>query len=153
MVTPVLRSSSERIGATARDMNHFAFVDLRDRYGITQVVFYNPGEGDAAKADPTMLKNYQAACGLGREFVIQIEGKVIERSNKHRNRPTGEVEVVCETLVVLNAGDVLTCKTVLLMPCRLCSGSLEDRRPWAALLGTLPDLDVSIRGAARLAWL
>lgn len=82
----------------ARDMNHFAFVDLRDRFGITQIVFQNPGEG----GDAATLDNYAAAKALGREFVIAVEGTVVERSNKNKNRPTGEVEVVATSLVVLN---------------------------------------------------
>eukprot|EP00929_Paragymnodinium_shiwhaense_P060952 TRINITY_DN3042_c0_g2_i1.p1 TRINITY_DN3042_c0_g2~~TRINITY_DN3042_c0_g2_i1.p1 ORF type:complete len:852 (+),score=329.27 TRINITY_DN3042_c0_g2_i1:84-2639(+) len=81
----------------SRDMNHFAFVDVRDRFGITQVIF--PKEG----ADAEGLKRYEAACKLGREFVIKATGKVVERSNKNKNRPTGEIEVVADALEVLNS--------------------------------------------------
>jgi len=83
----------------ARDMNHFSFVDVRDRYGITQVVF--PKEG----ADEAGLKRYEASNKLGREFVIKVSGKVVERSNKNANRPTGEVEVIAESLEVLNSSN------------------------------------------------
>ena len=86
---------------TARDMNHFAFVDLRDRYGITQIVFQNPGEG----GDATVLANYMAARALGREFVIAVEGAVVERSNKNPNRATGDVEVQASSLTVLNKSE------------------------------------------------
>jgi aspartyl-tRNA synthetase len=68
------------------------FVDLRDRYGITQLVFNM--ETDA--------KLCETARKLGREFVIQIEGKVIERSSKNKNMPTGDVEIEVEKLTVLN---------------------------------------------------
>lgn len=81
----------------ARDMNHFAFVDLRDRYGITQVVF--PKD----EADSAALERYQKATSLGREFVIKVSGKVVERSNKNKNRPTGEIEIVADTLEILNS--------------------------------------------------
>eukprot|EP00931_Biecheleriopsis_adriatica_P073423 TRINITY_DN47707_c0_g1_i1.p1 TRINITY_DN47707_c0_g1~~TRINITY_DN47707_c0_g1_i1.p1 ORF type:complete len:640 (-),score=174.37 TRINITY_DN47707_c0_g1_i1:17-1879(-) len=81
----------------SRDMNHFAFVDLRDRYGITQVIF--PKEG----ADAAGLDRYEKARSLGREFVIKVSGKVVERSSKNKNRPTGDIEVVAEDLQILNA--------------------------------------------------
>jgi aspartyl-tRNA synthetase len=74
----------------ARDMNHFAFVDLRDRYGITQIVFKNPSPG------------YEIAKGLGREFVISIEGEVIERISKNASRPTGDIEVQASNITILN---------------------------------------------------
>lgn len=83
----------------ARDMNHFAFVDLRDRFGITQVVFRNPGDKDA---EPAAFELYQRAKTLGREFVIQVEGAVIERSNKNHVRPTGFIEIDATSLAVLN---------------------------------------------------
>merc|ERR1740121_3076640 len=81
----------------ARDMNHFSFVDLRDRYGITQVIF--PKDG----ADEEAIQRYEASNKLGREFVIKIKGKVVERSNKNKTRPTGEIEVVADHLEVLTA--------------------------------------------------
>lgn len=74
----------------ARDMNHFAFVDLRDRYGITQIVFKNPSPG------------YEIAKNLGREFVISIEGEVVERISKNTQRLTGEIEVQATSINILN---------------------------------------------------
>jgi len=78
---------------TARDMNHFAFVDVRDRYGITQCVF--PNENQTKEL-------YAAAQKLGREFVVQVVGEVKERSNKNKNRDTGDVEIIASKLEVLN---------------------------------------------------
>jgi aspartyl-tRNA synthetase len=78
-------------------MNHFAFVDLRDRYGITQVIF--PKD----EADAEVLKRYESARALGREYVIKVKGKVVERSNKNKNRPTGDIEIVAEYLEVLSS--------------------------------------------------
>ncbi len=66
----------------SRDMNHFAFVDLRDRYGITQIVCVNTAD------DPVLKANYELARGLGREFVIAVEGTVVERSAKNAARAT-----------------------------------------------------------------
>jgi aspartyl-tRNA synthetase len=78
-------------------MNHFAFVDLRDRYGITQVIFDNSAGNDEASQ-----QRYSQAAGLGREYVIAIEGVVVERSNKNASRPTGSIEVAATGLTVLN---------------------------------------------------
>ena len=79
-----------------RKMGGMTFVDMRDRYGITQIVFNN--EIDAALCD--------AANHLGREFVIQVEGKVAERQSKKANLPTGDIEIIAEKLVVLNRSEV-----------------------------------------------
>lgn len=76
----------------ARKMGGMTFVDLRDRYGITQLVF-----NEAVNADLCEQANK-----LGREFVVQIEGTVNERSNKNMNIPTGEVEIIVSKLNVLN---------------------------------------------------
>lgn len=85
----------------SRDMNHFAFVDLRDRYGITQCVFQNPGDANGA-ADS--VANYKLAGSLGREFVVQITGKVVVRAGSvNKARATGEIEVDASAIVVLNA--------------------------------------------------
>ncbi len=77
----------------SRDLGGMTFVDLRDRYGITQLVFN--------------LEDNEELClqarKLGREFVIQVEGTVIERSSKNNNIPTGEIEIVVEKLTILNA--------------------------------------------------
>ncbi len=77
----------------SRDLGGMTFVDLRDRYGITQLVF-NLEENEAL---------CMQARKLGREFVIQIEGGVIERSSKNANMPTGDIEIVVEKLTILNA--------------------------------------------------
>ncbi|CAH1002302.1 Aspartate--tRNA ligase [Neolewinella maritima] len=79
-----------------RDFGGLTFVDLRDRYGITQVVF--DSDDDAALADQ--------AGKLGREWVVQVSGEVRERTSKNPNRPTGEVEVLARTLTVLNKSKV-----------------------------------------------
>jgi aspartyl-tRNA synthetase len=71
------------------------FVDLRDRYGITQLVFN-------METDPGLCKE---ARKLGREFVIRVHGKVAERSNKNLQIPTGEIELLVEKLDVLNASN------------------------------------------------
>ena len=77
----------------SRDLGGMTFVDLRDRYGITQLVF------DLQK-DEALCMN---ARKLGREFVIQVEGKVIERSNKNKQMSTGEIEIDVEKLTILNS--------------------------------------------------
>ena len=77
----------------SRDLGGLTFVDLRDRYGITQLTFNM--EENAALCEQ--------ARKLGREFVIQVRGKVIERSSKNKNMPTGEVEVFVEELTILNS--------------------------------------------------
>ena len=77
----------------ARKMGGMTFVDLRDRYGITQLVF-----NEAVNAELCERANH-----LGREFVIQITGEVNERSNKNMNIPTGEIEIIVSVLNVLNS--------------------------------------------------
>jgi aspartyl-tRNA synthetase len=75
-----------------RDLGGMTFVDIRDRYGITQLAF-------------NMDINSPLCTGarkLGREFVIQAKGKVIERSSKNKNIPTGEIEIEVTTLTILN---------------------------------------------------
>jgi len=76
-----------------REFGGMTFVDLRDRYGITQLVFNQ--ETDKELCD--------RAGKLGREFVIQAKGKVMERSNKNSNLPTGDVELIVSELNILNA--------------------------------------------------
>ncbi|MEX1190151.1 MAG: aspartate--tRNA ligase [Bacteroidia bacterium] len=77
----------------SRDLGGMTFIDIRDRYGITQLVF-NMDEN----------KNLcEGARKLGREFVIQVTGRVLERSNKNHNIPTGDVEVMVEEMKILNA--------------------------------------------------
>lgn len=76
-----------------RKMGGMTFIDLRDRYGITQLSFNQ--EVDASLCDQ--------ANRLGREWVIQVTGKVQERSSKNANIPTGEIEIIASSLKVLNA--------------------------------------------------
>ena len=78
-----------------RKMGGMTFVDLRDRYGITQLVFNN--DVDAALCD--------AANKLGREYVIQVTGTVKERYNKNRNIPTGDIEIEVNSLNILSTSD------------------------------------------------
>ena len=91
-----------------RKMGGMTFVDMRDRYGITQVVFEAPhcssaaGELSGNETSPTGgLQG--AANALGREYVIQVTGTVSERSNKNKNLPTGDIEIIATELKVLNA--------------------------------------------------
>jgi len=76
----------------SRDLGGMTFVDLRDRYGITQLVFN-------METDSGLCKQ---ARKLGREFVIRVEGKVAERSNKNLQIPTGEIEILIDKLEILN---------------------------------------------------
>ena len=81
----------------SRDKGFVAWVDLRDRYGITQLVF------DADRTDEKMM---EVARNLGREYVIQITGKVIERASKNPNIETGDIEILVEALKILNPAEV-----------------------------------------------
>lgn len=76
-----------------RDKGFVAWVDLRDRYGITQLVF------DEERTSNELLEQ---ARELGRETVIQVKGQVIERASKNPNIPTGEIEVLVTELTILN---------------------------------------------------
>ncbi len=80
----------------ARNLGGMTFVDLRDRYGITQLVF----DMDTNK------ELCEKARKLGREFVIQATGKISERSNKNKNIPTGDIEIIVNELNILNSSDV-----------------------------------------------
>ena len=77
----------------SRDLGGMTFIDLRDRYGITQLAFNMDTNAELC----------ESARKLGREFVIQATGTVIERSSKNKNIPTGEIEIVVENLQILNA--------------------------------------------------
>ena len=81
----------------SRDLGGLTFVDLRDRYGITQLVF---------NMDTQKLLCEQAR-KLGREFVIQVKGKVTERSSKNSKIPTGDIEITVEELNILNSSKTL----------------------------------------------
>ncbi|TKS55449.1 aspartate--tRNA ligase [Mesohalobacter halotolerans] len=76
-----------------RNKGFIIWIDLRDRFGITQLVF------DSERTPKTV---FDAAEKLGREFVIQVKGQVIERESKNPNLPTGDIEVLVEDLVMLN---------------------------------------------------
>ncbi|WP_394760229.1 aspartate--tRNA ligase [Flavobacterium sp.] len=78
----------------SRDKGFMNWVDLRDRYGITQLMF------DESRSDKTV---FELAKTLGREFVIQVKGTVIEREAKNKNIPTGEIEILVTEMTVLNA--------------------------------------------------
>jgi aspartyl-tRNA synthetase len=80
----------------SRKMGGMTFVDLRDRYGITQVVFNNELNADLT----------EAANHLGREYVVQIKGTVSERSNKNPNLETGDIEIIASELNILNTSEV-----------------------------------------------
>jgi aspartyl-tRNA synthetase len=75
-----------------RKMGGMTFVDLRDRYGITQIVFNNEVDADLC----------EQANRLGREYVIQVEGTVAERSSKNANIPTGDIEIIASKLNILS---------------------------------------------------
>ena len=77
----------------SRDLGGMTFIDLRDRYGITQLAFN-------VDQNPSLA---QQAGKLGREYVIQVSGTVVERSSKNKNMPTGDIELVVDKLEILNA--------------------------------------------------
>jgi aspartyl-tRNA synthetase len=79
-----------------REFGKLTFLDLRDRYGITQIVF-NAEENEVL---------YKKALELNREFVIQIKGSVKERENKNLNIPTGEIEIIASDLTILNSSEI-----------------------------------------------
>ena len=79
---------------TVRKFGAITFVDLRDRYGITQLLF---GEDLNTQLDENPL---------GREFVLQVNGRVSERSNKNSNIPTGDIEIIVESFRILNKSAV-----------------------------------------------
>jgi aspartyl-tRNA synthetase len=80
----------------SRDLGGMTFIDIRDRYGITQLVF-NMDDNVAL---------CEAARSLGREFVIQASGLVVERSNKNLKIPTGEIEIKITSLDILNSSKI-----------------------------------------------
>ena len=81
----------------SRDKGFMVWVDLRDRYGICQLIF------DEERTSKDILQN---AKSLGREFVIQVKGEVIERSSKNPNILTGEIEILVTELKILNKSKV-----------------------------------------------
>ena len=78
----------------SRDKGFMNWVDLRDRYGITQLLF------DESRSDKAV---FEMAKTLGREFVIQVTGTVIEREAKNKNIPTGDIEILVSKMTILNA--------------------------------------------------
>ncbi|MFK5959446.1 MAG: aspartate--tRNA ligase [Lutibacter sp.] len=76
-----------------RDKGFMVWIDLRDRYGITQLIF---------DEDRTSKEMIESAKNLGREFVIQVKGEVIERLSKNKNIETGAIEILVKELTVLN---------------------------------------------------
>ncbi len=78
-----------------RDLGGMTFIDVRDRYGVTQVVFNMETDKDLC----------EIAREWGREYVVQIEGVVAERSNKNKNMATGEIEIIAKNIVVLNESE------------------------------------------------
>lgn len=80
-----------------RDKGFMIWVDLRDRYGLTQLIF------DEERTPKEMMER---ASHLGREFVVQVQGKVIERESKNPNLPTGDIEILVEQLEILNESKV-----------------------------------------------
>ena len=77
----------------SRDKGFMVWIDLRDRYGITQLIF------DEQRSSKEILER---AKSLGREYVIQVSGEVIERSSKNSNIPTGDIEILVSDLKILN---------------------------------------------------
>ena len=78
----------------SRDKGFMNWVDLRDRYGITQLLF------DESRSEKTV---FELAKTLGREFVVQVKGTVIEREAKNKNIATGEIEILVTEMTILNA--------------------------------------------------
>ena len=75
----------------SRNLGNVLFIDLRDRYGITQLKF-----------EQNNIQLFDKAQGLGREYVLKIVGKVVERESKNKNIKTGEIEVLVDELIILN---------------------------------------------------
>lgn len=82
---------------TIRDKGSILWIDLRDRYGITQITLVE---------NKTPAELFETARSLGREFVIQVSGKVAERESKNPKLPTGEIEVWAEKIAILNPAEV-----------------------------------------------
>jgi len=80
----------------SRDLGAMTFIDVRDRYGLTQLVFNTDSDASLRETSRT----------LGREFVIQVTGTVLERTSKNAKMPTGEIEINVTEIEVLNAAKV-----------------------------------------------
>ncbi|SFN52454.1 aspartyl-tRNA synthetase [Algoriella xinjiangensis] len=79
--------------STLRDKGFMMWIDLRDRYGITQIIL---------DEDRSSKELFETARSLGREFVVQVSGTVIERASKNPNIPTGEIEILVDSIKILN---------------------------------------------------
>ena len=77
-----------------RDKGSILWIDLRDRYGITQLIF------EDGATDPTLLEQ---AKNMGREYVLQVEGQVVERLAKNNKIDTGEIEIRVKSITLLNS--------------------------------------------------
>ena len=104
-----------------RDLGGLVFIDLRDRYGITQIV-----------VDPNN-EYYQTSLDVKSEYVLQVTGKVVERESKNKNIPTGDIEVIVETLKVLSSAEqpplLIQDNTDALEDTRMKYRYLDLRRP------------------------
>lgn len=104
-----------------RDLGGLIFIDLRDRYGITQLVI-----------EPSNV-NYELALTIKSEYVLSIEGQVVERSNKNLNLPTGEIEVLVEKLTIVSTAEttplLIQDQTDALEDIRMRYRYLDLRRP------------------------
>jgi len=107
--------------AKKRNLGGLIFIDLRDRYGITQIIL-----------EPSN-KNYATAEEVRNEYVLEVSGKVVERSNKNKNIPTGDIEVLVSELTVLNTAEVtpmiIADETDALEDTRMKYRYLDLRRP------------------------
>ena len=79
-----------------RNLGAMTFIDLRDRYGITQIVVEEHSPAEAR----------ETVCRVGREWVIQVVGKVVERQSKNPKMPTGDIEVTAEKVAILHEAEV-----------------------------------------------
>ena len=80
-----------------RDKGFMVWIDLRDRYGITQLIF---------DGERTSKETVDLARSLGREFVIQVKGEVIEREAKNPQMATGDIEILVKELKILNSAKI-----------------------------------------------
>ena len=107
--------------AKKRNLGGLIFIDLRDRYGITQIVCKPDNE------------NYHILESVRNEYVIKVEGTVIERESKNKNLPTGEIEVVCDNVTVLSTAEnppmIIANETDALEDLRMKYRYLDLRRP------------------------
>lgn len=118
-----------------RDFGKLTFLDLRDRYGITQIVFN-------AEENETL---YRQAHELSREFVIQVKGNVRERENKNPHIATGDIEIVISELQILNTSEIPPFTII-----DDTDGSEELRLKYRYLDLRRPEMTKKLIGRARL---